>query len=260
MPISEKTRKILWGRSGNRCALCRRELVVDSTCLSDDSVVGDECHIVSGTRLGPRYDPSLAEELIDQPENLVLLCRVHHKMVDDQFETYSAGILKTLKRKHERWVSTKLDDQRALPPVRVVRIKSNVPTRLVRLTSGQDVLNVVSGGHAFSFDHGQPITQDEVELIAGFLQEVQDWGDLSAELGAGERVKAAYRISALLRDLEGEGFYVLGGRDLRRLEGGEGPPQPWVVTILQVARTCSLQIDAARSHALPLAHEQQADV
>jgi hypothetical protein len=88
MAISEKTRKLLWGRSGNRCAVCRQELVIDGTDKSDDSVVGDECHIVSGAGRGPRHDPAVREAELDAAENLILLCRVHHKMVDDQGETY----------------------------------------------------------------------------------------------------------------------------------------------------------------------------
>ncbi len=242
MAISEKTRKILWGRSGNRCALCRRELVIESTPLSDDSVVGDECHIVLGKGLGPRHDPALLEEQLDQPENLVLLCRVHHKMVDDQSETYSVSILQTLKKNHEQWVSTRLEDKPDLPRARVVRIKANIPTHLVRLTSGRDVLNVISEGHAFLFDQDELVTQTEVDLVASFLQEAQDWGDISAELEAGGRVKAAYRISSLVQDLEAAGFLLFGGREVRRLEGGVGPPEPFVITILRVVRAGSPDI------------------
>src|SRR5205085_1467643 len=48
--ISDKTRKLLWGRSGNRCAICRRTLSVDGTVVDAEAVVGEECHIVSGRR------------------------------------------------------------------------------------------------------------------------------------------------------------------------------------------------------------------
>ena len=51
MAINDKTRKVLWGRSGNRCAICRRELVLDATTVDDVSVVGEECHIVSAPYL-----------------------------------------------------------------------------------------------------------------------------------------------------------------------------------------------------------------
>ncbi len=95
MPISDKTRKILWGRSGNRCAVCRLELVVDRTSADDESVVGEECHIISEKGRGPRNDPAFPADQIDKPENLILLCCVHHKMIDDQYETYTVELLKT---------------------------------------------------------------------------------------------------------------------------------------------------------------------
>ncbi len=38
MAISLKTQKMLWGRSGNRCAVCRTELVVDRTETDFDRV------------------------------------------------------------------------------------------------------------------------------------------------------------------------------------------------------------------------------
>ena len=46
MSITDRTRKVLWGRSGNLCAYCRRVLVEDGTAFSDESVVGDECHMI----------------------------------------------------------------------------------------------------------------------------------------------------------------------------------------------------------------------
>ena len=84
MAISNKTRKILWGRSGNRCAICKNEIVVDATAQDDESVVADECHIISSQTNGPRHDLSYPSEKLDSYENVILLCRTHHKMIDDQ--------------------------------------------------------------------------------------------------------------------------------------------------------------------------------
>jgi hypothetical protein len=66
--MTDKTRKILWGRSGNRCAVCEHELVVDATAVDDESVVGDECHIVSGKGQGPRYDSAFPSDRLDEKE------------------------------------------------------------------------------------------------------------------------------------------------------------------------------------------------
>lgn len=79
MAVSDRTRKILWARSGNRCAICRRPLVISKTAEDADSVVGEECHIVSALPKGPRYDPAAPQTLLDDVHNLLLLCSVHHK-------------------------------------------------------------------------------------------------------------------------------------------------------------------------------------
>jgi len=242
MAISDKTRKILWGRSGNRCAICRHELIVDATPADDESVVGDECHVVSGNEHGPRFDASFPEDHLDDSANLILLCRVHHKMVDDQHETYTVELLRTLKTNHENWVSSALTEDERVPPVRVRRIKQNIPSHLKRLMSGREVLAIVDGASAFDFDHDEPTSETEVDLLSGFLQDAQDYGDLSGDLEAGDRVETAFGMSTLLEDLERAGFWVFGGREERRLEGGVGSPSPFPVAILRVLRAGSHEI------------------
>ena len=129
-----------------------------------------------------------------------------------------------------------------MPPVPVKRIKENITTHLIRLTSGRAVLAVVDGASAFTFDHDELKSQCEVELVSGFLQEAQDYGDLSTDLDAGNRVKAAFEMTARLEELEQAGFWVFGGREVRRLEGGVGAPSPFPVAILQVLRLGSPEI------------------
>lgn len=73
-----------------------------------DTVVGDECHIVSPTRNGPRGDEPY-EGNMDGYDNLVLLCKTHHKLADDNPEDYTAERLRQLKRKHEVWVHSTLE-------------------------------------------------------------------------------------------------------------------------------------------------------
>lgn len=242
MAITDKTRKILWGRSGNRCAMCRHELVVDATPSDDESVVGDECHIISGKGQGPRYDPKFPSDRLDEPENLILLCRVHHKMTDDQRETYSTDVLRKLKANHEKWVSSALTEQQAIPPVRVRRVEENIPRHLIRLTSGQAILAVVDSAYAFTFEHDELKSPAEMDLISGFFQEAQDYGDLSGDLEAGGRVKAAFEMSARLEELEQAGFWVFGAREIRWLEGGVSSPSPFPVAILNVLRADSSEI------------------
>lgn len=251
MAITDKTRKILWGRSGNRCAMCRHELVVDATPADDESVVGDECHIISAKGQGPRYDPKFAPEELDAPENLILLCRTHHKMVDDQFETYTAEVLRALKANHEKWVSSALTEADPVPPIRVKRIKENIPTHLGRLSSGREVLSVVDRAAAFDFDHDELGSPDEVEIVATFLQEAQEYGDLSGDLEAGKRVRVSFEINERIEELHRAGLWVFGGREVRVMEGGIGSPSPFPVAILRIRRSDSPGIIGGRNTKRP---------
>lgn len=110
MSISLKTHKMLWGRSGSRCAMpdCRRALVVDETETDDPSVVGEEAHIVARSEDGPRGKSDLPLDSRDNYDNLILLCNIHHKQIDDQVNTYTVEVLREMKSNHVEWVKSNL--------------------------------------------------------------------------------------------------------------------------------------------------------
>jgi hypothetical protein len=110
MNISLKTQKMLWGRAASRCSYpsCRIELVIDASETDDESLIGDVCHIVAVEPNGPRGNSSLTSDQRDKYENLILLCKVHHKLIDDQFIEYNVEKLKMMKMAHEQWVHESL--------------------------------------------------------------------------------------------------------------------------------------------------------
>jgi hypothetical protein len=103
MAISDRTRKILWVRAGGRCSICRIQVVTEATPLDDPSVFGEEAHIIARGKSGPRAGNISSSDSYD---NLILLCRQHHKQVDDQSRFYTADRLREIKRAHEEWVAT----------------------------------------------------------------------------------------------------------------------------------------------------------
>jgi hypothetical protein len=236
MAITEKTRKLLWGRAGNRCAMFRCKLAIDATETDPDSIVGDECHIVSGQQFGPRYDSNFPADKLDEAENLILLCKVHHKLVDDQTETYTADVLRTLKANHEKWVAEKLDKE-DVKPIRVKRIKENIPTALIRVYSGKQLVTYCDGAGALSPDSDPPKTKEEMELISEFFQELQDWDLLDTE--AGNRVRGEFTFDELLKRIENVGFYVFAAREVQVLEGSieSSRPQPFTTLVVRVLRS-----------------------
>jgi hypothetical protein len=103
MPISDRTRKILWATAGGRCSICRGQLVSDRTDTDDPSVLGEECHIVAQSGSGPRAGVVAG---VDSYDNLILLCRVHHKQIDDQTGYYTVSRLIAIKQAHEDWAKS----------------------------------------------------------------------------------------------------------------------------------------------------------
>lgn len=118
MSVGVKTKIMLWGRSANRCAFpeCKIELVKDETETDDESIIGDIAHIIAKKPDGPRGDSNFPIDRIDKYGNLILLCKIHHKLVDDQYITYSVIALQNMKSEHEKWVKEKLsyDEQKQI--------------------------------------------------------------------------------------------------------------------------------------------------
>jgi hypothetical protein len=110
MAVTLKTQKMLWGRAAARCAMpeCRRHLVEDVSETDDPTLVGENCHIVAESDGGPRSDPTVPFAERNRYANLILLCRVDHKIIDDNEAIWTVEKLKKLKSSHETWVEQSL--------------------------------------------------------------------------------------------------------------------------------------------------------
>jgi len=106
--------KLLWGRSGNRCAICKMEL----SPTGDKYTLGEMAHIVARSADGPRGKEDLFLDERDNYPNLILLCPTHHCEIDKDPDTWSRSKLLVQKSEHEQWVSSQLDQGRiAVLPV-----------------------------------------------------------------------------------------------------------------------------------------------
>lgn len=107
MPITEKTSKIIWGQCAALCCICRDELVY-STDGAATSLVGEVAHIVGEKETAARGESDLDLAERNDPDNLLLLCRKHHKIVDDDQNNYSVDRLHQIKEEHIAWVAASL--------------------------------------------------------------------------------------------------------------------------------------------------------
>src|SRR3982074_1502508 len=100
-----------------------------------EAVVGDEAHIAARSAACPRYG-ECPPDMVDRYENLILLCRVDHKKIDDQPQHYTTARLRQAKAEHETWVEHALADVPA--PIRV-QFDSDDPVQLGLMKTGSDV-------------------------------------------------------------------------------------------------------------------------
>jgi hypothetical protein len=101
--LSEQGIKVLWGRSGGRCAKCRR-LITEDDERGRAYPVGEQAHVVAKSRRGPRGDGDLTDSQRAQPENHILLCGSCHEFVDKARDQWPPERLLQLKLDHEEWV------------------------------------------------------------------------------------------------------------------------------------------------------------
>jgi hypothetical protein len=95
--------KRLYALSGNRCAFpgCETRLTDQVASGEPPTNLGKIAHIVGLGRQGPRADPTIPTKDLNRVENLLLLCGVHHDLVDANPRIFSVEVLATYKANHE---------------------------------------------------------------------------------------------------------------------------------------------------------------
>lgn len=87
---SQSTVRRLFAVSGNCCSYpdCTSSLIAD-----DGAVLGEICHIRARNEGGARFDASLTKAERHSFENLMLLCRNHHRIVDTRDAEHTVEML-----------------------------------------------------------------------------------------------------------------------------------------------------------------------
>lgn len=106
MPASPKTQKHIWGQFAARCAICREQLI--ETAEASTSLVGEVAHIVGEKAGAPRGESAQTLAERNRPENLVLLCLKHHKVIDDDERAYSCERLHEIRASYLAWLDGQL--------------------------------------------------------------------------------------------------------------------------------------------------------
>lgn len=155
--LSKTVEYLLWSSSGGFCEFdgCEQRLIFED--VGKIVNIADKAHIISHSPKGPRGEErekrGMNEEEIDSPDNIILLCQNHHKLVDANPEKYTVDILCNMKRKHEQWVLerlTKVNTSVAIlhktkgPPVDEILLANKLNLKVLGLASLQENLDNIS--------------------------------------------------------------------------------------------------------------------
>ncbi len=219
---------MLWAKSGNRCFLCKVELVQQPDQLTKNVIIGEECHIVSQKKDGPRGSYSYTGDF-DSYDNLVLLCANHHKIVDDQTEVYTVEFLLLGKGLHENWVKTTLERDVSAFNNDEYNIKS-----LAKIKNGKALVDIITGNHAHQFDHDELKTKEEAEKIGGLFDLLRDWGDVMSDVSMSERTQLSVDLNDELDTLKQLEFVLFGLQ--RKMRINDATKSLITITYLVAAR------------------------
>jgi len=95
-----------------------------------------------------------------------------------------------------------------------------------RIDNGTKLSEIIGGAYAYRFNHDDPKTEEEAELLAWAAQSVQDWGDIWSDLEAGDKVKATFDLTNMIKELEANGFWFFGLRTNEEYPGVKGDKWP----------------------------------
>ena len=104
MSISQSTIKKLYGRSAGSCNICKKDLI------EDDVQIGEMAHIIAKSSIGPRGNVNYTND--NNYDNLILLCSIHHKIIDSKPDEYTVNRLHEIKQQHEDNIQNRLHNDR----------------------------------------------------------------------------------------------------------------------------------------------------
>lgn len=125
--ITDRTAQKVWADAGGRCMFegCGEDLT-EVPLWTKGARVGYLAHIVASDPQGPRGTQENSHRLANEPENIMLMCDAHHRLIDSFApDHYTADILYEMRRTHRDTVRNYLNSL-AFPRTRAVTLHANL--------------------------------------------------------------------------------------------------------------------------------------
>ena len=148
---------------------------------------------------GPRHVDNYQD--YDSYDNLILLCRNHHKEIDDisNVSIYTKEKLHQIKHEHEKWVSESLT-------VNIPQKGIEVPILLF----GNELFNILSASSGLSPNNDDCKNEAAAEYIANIWQMLSDYIDIIPDLTVYDQKKLEWDLHNLLNEMSEKGYFLYG--------------------------------------------------
>ncbi len=164
----------------------RRAPIFEDRVRGVRTVSAEIAHIRSGSQQGPRHVPGF--DAVNEPENLLLLCPLHHKPVDEKASVYTIEELEEWK---EQQIACGVGAELEQQEIEVLATKLDALIDLLtRATTLELSCSLVSGGESgfggvlvVPFDaRGEIQVGDEPFAVAAIGVEVANSGTLACQI------------------------------------------------------------------------------
>jgi hypothetical protein len=206
--IGATTRKILWARSGGRCTICKRKLVMDGGDEQVGAEGGDPASGEPTTPPDPGRIARIANSGDDRYDNLILVCAVHYGDLLARDGNASGASLSRLKTEHEEWVRASMDPEPAASMSARYDPRFDGITLLPRVPDGRTLVGLLGGIHSLQYDHDPPGTEREGDLLGRFLRYLIGIVDVWDEYDAAERDRVALHLDRQIGALYSAGLLL----------------------------------------------------
>jgi hypothetical protein len=105
----KKVENVVWARAAGRCQYqgCNKLLIGDQISGAANANTSYIAHIIADSPDGPRGDEVRSPLLAQDPDNLMLVCDVHHRVFDrDLLAEHPEEVLVGMKQRHEARIRT----------------------------------------------------------------------------------------------------------------------------------------------------------
>ena len=205
MPFSEKIKADAMIACGRHCCIC---------------------HKFCGNKMEVHHIIPQKDGGEDTFENAIPLCFNCHAEVGSYNTNHPKGVKfskSELIRHRDNWYNCikqgNIKDD-TIPPLKLLREKGFENTPLMRITSGIQLLNTLSGCCGVQYNYEEPKTREDASIISEFQKEMEYLSDADSLMEESERVLIGFDLNDSITKMDEKGFWIFTGRENVVLTGG----------------------------------------